>query len=288
MRIVVTGGSGRRVDRARLCRARPRGHQPGRSRQAEPLPGSFIKLDLTDAARSATQQTQPDAVCHLAANPSPSGFPRQQTFANTFYAGVYNMPTASRKSRLQEMVTMAGLTGRERQLAGQLSGGWKQRLALGCAFIHRPQLLVLDEPTAGVDPVSRQDFWRLIHDLTREGVTIFVTTHYLDEAEYANRIGMINDGILRAVAAPSELKRALHGQLINVVCDAPFDAVNVLDKLPGVLNVALQGNNVHARIKNADISAEQVADAVRAAGITVHEVQPLEPTLEDVFISLIE
>ena len=205
-----------------------------------------------------------------------------------FYAGVYNMPTASRKSRLQEMVTMAGLTGRERQLAGQLSGGWKQRLALGCAFIHRPQLLFLDEPTAGVDPVSRQDFWRLIHDLTREGVTIFVTTHYLDEAEYANRIGMINDGILRAVAAPSELKRSLHGQLINVVCDAPFDAVNVLDKLPGVLNVALQGNNVHARIKNADISAEQVADAVRAAGITVHEVQPLEPTLEDVFISLIE
>ena len=205
-----------------------------------------------------------------------------------FYAGVYNMPAASRKSRLQEMVTMAGLTGRERQLAGQLSGGWKQRLALGCAFIHRPQLLFLDEPTAGVDPVSRQDFWRLIHDLTREGVTIFVTTHYLDEAEYANRIGMINDGILRAVAAPSELKRSLHGQLINVVCDAPFDAVNVLDKLPGVLNVALQGNNVHARIKNADISAEQVADAVRAAGITVHEVQPLEPTLEDVFISLIE
>ena len=205
-----------------------------------------------------------------------------------FYAGVYNMPTASRKSRLQEMVTMAGLTGRERQLAGQLSGGWKQRLALGCAFIHRPQLLFLDEPTAGVDPVSRQDFWRLIHDLTREGITIFVTTHYLDEAEYANRIGMINDGILRAVAAPSELKRSLHGQLINVVCDAPFDAVNVLDKLPGVLNVALQGNNVHARIKNADLSAEQVADAVRAAGITVHEVQPLEPTLEDVFISLIE
>ena len=205
-----------------------------------------------------------------------------------FYAGVYNMPTASRKSRLQEMVTMAGLTGRERQLAGQLSGGWKQRLALGCAFIHRPQLLFLDEPTAGVDPVSRQDFWRLIHDLTREGVTIFVTTHYLDEAEYANRIGMINDGILRAVAAPSELKRALHGQLINVVCDAPFDAVNVLDKLPGVLNVALQGNNVHARIKNADLSADQVAAAVRAAGITVHEVQPLEPTLEDVFISLIE
>ena len=183
---------------------------------------------------------------------------------------------------------MAGLTGRERQLAGQLSGGWKQRLALGCAFIHRPQLLFLDEPTAGVDPVSRQDFWRLIHDLTREGITIFVTTHYLDEAEYANRIGMINDGILRAVAAPSELKRALNGQLINVVCDAPFDAVNVLDKLPGVLNVALQGNNVHARIKNADLSADQVAAAVRAAGITVHEVQPLEPTLEDVFISLIE
>ncbi len=113
-----------------------------------------------------------------------------------FYAGVYNMPKSSRRERLHEMVSMAGLTGRERQLAGQLSGGWKQRLALGCAFIHRPKLLFLDEPTAGVDPVSRQDFWRLIYDLTREGVTIFVTTHYLDEAEHANRIGMITDGIL--------------------------------------------------------------------------------------------
>jgi ABC-2 type transport system ATP-binding protein len=204
-----------------------------------------------------------------------------------FYAGVYNMSKASRRARLHEMVAMAGLTGRERQLAGQLSGGWKQRLALGCAFIHRPQLLFLDEPTAGVDPVSRQDFWKLIYELTRDGITVFVTTHYLDEAEHANRIGMINEGILRAVASPAELKHALTGQLLNVACDAPFDAVAILEGLPEVHSATLQGNDVHARVDLNEQAVEQITNRLHQAGITVHDVRPLEPTLEDVFISLI-
>lgn len=204
-----------------------------------------------------------------------------------FYAGVYDVPAGTRRARLDEMVAMAGLTGREYHLAGQLSGGWKQRLALGCAFVHDPRLLFLDEPTAGVDPVSRQEFWTMIYDLARHGRTIFVTTHYLDEAEHANRIGMIHDGTLRALASPAELKRMLHGQLLKVASDAPFDAVAALEGIPGVHNVALQGNDVHALVDPAVLSAEQISNHLRQAGIVAQEIRPIEPTLEDVFISLI-
>ena len=182
---------------------------------------------------------------------------------------------------------MAGLTGRERQLAGNLSGGWKQRLALGCAIVHRPRLLFLDEPTAGVDPVSRQHFWTMIHGLAREGRTIFVTTHYLDEAEHANRVGMIHNGILRGSASPSELKRGIEGELVNIVCDAPFEATMLLEKQPGLRDVAIHGNDVHVLIDPNGQSAQQVRDLLHQAGIKVGDIRPIEPSLEDVFISLI-
>jgi ABC-2 type transport system ATP-binding protein len=205
-----------------------------------------------------------------------------------FYARVYDVPMGLRRARLDELVAMAGLEGREQQLAGQLSGGWKQRLALGCAIVHRPRLLFLDEPTAGVDPVSRRRFWTMIHGLAREGVTVFVTTHYLDEAEHANRIGMIHDGVLRALASPEELKQsALQGQLLDIVCDAPFDAATALEGLPGVRDVALHGTHVQALIDTSEQSAMEVARRLRAAGIAVQEVQPIEPSLEDIFISFI-
>lgn len=204
-----------------------------------------------------------------------------------FYASVYNVPRELRRARLAELTAMAGLTGRERQLAGQLSGGWKQRLALGCAIVHNPRLLFLDEPTAGVDPLSRQEFWTMIYDLAREGRTIFVTTHYLDEAEHANRVGMIYDGVLRALAAPGELKRSLRGQLLKVTGTAPFDTLAALQGAPGVLNVALQGNDVHAQVDSTLLSAEQLGQRLRAANLPVSEVRPVEPTLEDVFISLV-
>ena len=204
-----------------------------------------------------------------------------------FYASVYNVNRSIRRARLDELVAMAGLAGRERQLARQLSGGWKQGLALGCAIVHSARLLFLDEPTAGVDPVSRQEFWTMIYDLAREGRTIFVTTHYLDEAEHANRIGMIHNGVLRALAPPAELKRSLQGQLLKIVCAAPFDAVALLEGVPGTHNVALQGNDVHALVDVGVLTAEQIAERVRAAGIEVTDVRPVEPTLEDVFINLI-
>src|SRR5689334_3666062 len=205
-----------------------------------------------------------------------------------FYAGVYEVPKRERKARIQELIEMAGLTGREGQLTGTLSGGWKQRLALGCAIAHHPKLLFLDEPTAGVDPVSRRKFWTMIHGLANEGVTIFVTTHYLDEAEHANRIAMIHNGVLRALAAPAELKRnSLQGTLVNVVSDAPFEAVQLLEGQPGVRDVALHGTDVHVLLDPATLSGEGIARRLREAGIGVQSVRQIEPTLEDVFISLI-
>jgi ABC-2 type transport system ATP-binding protein len=205
-----------------------------------------------------------------------------------FYARVYNVPSDLRRPRLDELVALAGLIGRERQLAGELSGGWKQRLALGCAIVHRPRLLFLDEPTAGVDPVSRRRFWAKIHGLAGEGVTVFVTTHYLDEAEHAGRIGMIHDGVLRALASPADLKRsALRGQLLNVVSDTPLEAADILADLDGVRDAAVHGTDIHALIDQDQQSAESIMTRLRAAGIAVRDVRPIEPTLEDVFISLI-
>src|SRR5581483_4771627 len=172
--------------------------------------------------------------------------------------------------------------------AGQLSGGWKQRLALGCAIVHRPQLLFLDEPTAGVDPVSRRSFWTMIYGLARGGVTIFVTTHYLDEAEYADRVAMIHGGVLRVLATPAELKRtALRGRLLNLTCDEPRRALPLLECAPGVREVALYGTALHVLIDSERQSPEGLRRFLSAAGVTVRDVTDIEPTLEDVFISLI-
>jgi ABC-2 type transport system ATP-binding protein len=206
-----------------------------------------------------------------------------------FYAGVYRVDRAARRRRVAELVGMAGLQGRERQLAGQLSGGWKQRLALGCAIVHRPPLLFLDEPTAGVDPVSRRRFWTMIYGLAGSGTTVFVTTHYLDEAEHADRVALIFDGALRALAPPAELRAtALQGQLLNILCDAPMRAAGLLEGAPGVREVALYGAAIHVLIDPARQSPGGLRGWLTGAGLTVREVAPIEPSLEDVFISLIE
>ncbi|MCC7368273.1 MAG: ABC transporter ATP-binding protein [Chloroflexi bacterium] len=205
-----------------------------------------------------------------------------------FYAGVYEVPARERRQRIDDLIAMAGLEGREQQLSGQLSGGWKQRLALGCAIVHQPRLLFLDEPTAGVDPVSRRRFWTMIHGLAESGVTIFVTTHYLDEAEHATRIGMIHNGVLRALATPADLKHnSLQGTLVNVVCGAPFEAVQRLEDRPGVRDVALHGVDVHVLLDETILTPNGLAALLTSEGIAVRSVQQIEPSLEDVFISLI-
>src|SRR5919201_3644742 len=182
-----------------------------------------------------------------------------------FYAGVYRVPHGSRARRVQELIAMAGLTGRERQLAGQLSGGWKQRLALGCAIVHEPPLLFLDEPTAGVDPVSRRSFWTLIYGLARDGVTIFLTTHYIDEAEHADRVGLMLDGRLVAVAPPRELRETgLSGTLLEVECETPLEALNVLPRLAGVREATLYGTLLHVLVDG--LTSERLTALLRQAG----------------------
>lgn len=202
-----------------------------------------------------------------------------------FYAGVYEVPGSSLRRRLDELIAMAGLSGRERQLAANLSGGWKQRLALGCAIVHEPPLLFLDEPTAGVDPVSRRNFWTMIFGLASAGVTVFATTHYLDEAEHADRVAMIHDGVLRALSTPADLKaHYLRGQLFGVDCDDPRRALEVLRRVPGVSEVTLYGSSVHVLTQAGDPA--RIRDALIGGGIGVGGVAPIAPTLEDVFISI--
>jgi ABC-2 type transport system ATP-binding protein len=204
-----------------------------------------------------------------------------------FYAGLYSVPRSERNRRIDELVEMAGLAGRESQLAGTLSGGWKQRLALGCAIVHRPPLLFLDEPTAGVDPVSRRRFWSMIFGLAQQGVTVFVSTHYLDEAENTNRVAMIYGGRLVALDTPAALRaHGLRGTLREIDCDHPLRAIEVLQQQSGVEEVVLYGLVLHV-ITDASVSDRDLAAALTDAQIQVRGLRTIAPTLEDVFISVL-
>jgi ABC-2 type transport system ATP-binding protein len=212
-----------------------------------------------------------------------------------FYGRVYGLTRQDLTARLGEVVTMAGLVGRERQLTSSLSGGWRQRLALGCAILHRPELLFLDEPTAGVDPVSRREFWELIYGLARQGTTVFVTTHYMDEAEHCQRVAFIHQGRIVALGSPSELKaQRMRGRVLEVTCSDPAKAVRVLhqaqqamganQRLP-VDEVALYGAQVHVVAKDPAIVQPMVAALLEGAGLVIRSMDWIAPTLEDVFIS---
>ena len=204
-----------------------------------------------------------------------------------FYAGVYQVPHTRREARVAELIGMAGLKGRENQLAGTLSGGWKQRLALGCAIVHQPPLLFLDEPTAGVDPVSRRSFWTLIYGLARDGVTIFLTTHYIDEAEHADRVALMLDGDMVALAPPRELRESgLSGTLLEVECSEPIVALERLPGLPGVREVTLYGALLHVLVDRS-LTPETFRAELLARGIGVTDVRRIKPSLEDVFVSRI-
>jgi ABC-2 type transport system ATP-binding protein len=211
-----------------------------------------------------------------------------------FYASIYQLPPGEQRRRIAELIAMANLTGRERELTSTLSGGWKQRLALGSAIVHRPHMLFLDEPTGGVDPVSRRDFWDLIYALAQQGVTIFVTTHYMDEAERCQRIGFMYDGKLIALGSPEELKRqSMEGELLEISLApqnrgvALIAALDALDALDGVLEAAPYGDLIHVVVPDAQTAILRVRAVLDGQGIGVEAVTPIEPTLEDVFISLV-
>jgi len=210
-----------------------------------------------------------------------------------FYGKVYGLKRTALAQRQQEIIKMAGLEGRENSLTANLSGGWKQRLALGCAIVHNPKVVFLDEPTAGVDPISRREFWGLIYAMAKKGTTVLVTTHYMDEAELCQRVGFINQGRLVAVGTPDELKLShMHGQVLEIDATEPDRAVRLLKeaRLSGSLpldEVALYGAQIHVVVPNAQEFRQPVKKLLEKESISVNSLEWIVPTLEDVFISTI-
>jgi len=205
-----------------------------------------------------------------------------------FFGGIYGVRRADIAARLRFAVDMAGLAGRENALVATLAGGWKQRLALGAAILHRPAIVFLDEPTSGVDPSSRRRFWDLIHALSEEGVSVLVSTHYMDEAEYCHRIALINRGRLIALGTPQELRQSsLGGELLALEGDRIGDAVAQLETAPGVQDVAMFGSALHALVDDAAARSPELLARLGAAGFVGARVRRIEPSLEDSFVHLV-
>jgi ABC-2 type transport system ATP-binding protein len=201
----------------------------------------------------------------------------------TFYGGVYGI---HEKKRIEATLALVGLAGHGSELARALSAGWRQRLALAIALVHKPKLLFLDEPTSGVDPAARRVFWDLIYELAAGGVTVFVTTHYMDEAEYCGRVGIMRDGKLLAMDTPAALKsRAIPGDVWEVRAEPLQAALNAHETCPGVLRVGLAGEALRM-ITERGMKGEDLQAGLKSAGLTVNSIEPGEPTLEDVFLSL--
>jgi ABC-2 type transport system ATP-binding protein len=206
-----------------------------------------------------------------------------------FYAGVYGLRPAEYRPRVKAILELIGLLDRSTQAerAGELSGGWRQRLALGIALIHKPKLLFLDEPTSGVDPAARREFWDLIYTLAEDGATVFVSTHYMDEAEHCGRVGIMFQGQLMAMDTPSALKQSqLKGPAWNIVAQPLIPALDALSTIPGVHRAGLMGDHLHA-ITVADAQSDvSLKNALSERGFAEATVEAAEPTLEDVFIEL--
>jgi ABC-2 type transport system ATP-binding protein len=205
-----------------------------------------------------------------------------------FFGGLYRVPHRDLPERMRFAIAMAGLEGREDALVGTLAGGWKQRLALGCAILHRPPVLFLDEPTSGVEPEARRRFWDLIHSLAAEGVTILVSTHYMDEAEYCHRIALIDAGRLVAMGSPSELRRQeLGGKLFELDCGALGAALALLRQRRGVIEVAIFGDKLHVLLAPEAGAPEALQTLLQSHGITAGIPKPIAAGLEDVFVRLV-
>ena len=206
-----------------------------------------------------------------------------------FFGALYGLDRDQTAERMKFVVEMAGLAGRERTRAKDLAGGWRQRLALGCAILHRPRIVFLDEPTGGVDPVSRRQFWRLIEEMSREGVTILVTTHYLDEAEHCHRIAILNAGRLAAMGTSRQLKGVFADRpIIEIHSQRPVDVMQVLDGLEEVEKTTVFGTAVHAVLRTPDMQVERLKTLLTDRGLDVSGIDRVTPSLEDVFLDVVE
>lgn len=206
-----------------------------------------------------------------------------------FFGGVYGLTGDRLEARRRFALDMAGLRGREKTLTSALSGGWRQRLALGCAILHEPKIVFLDEPTGGVDPLSRRQFWVLIHQLAQNGVTVLVTTHYLDEAEHCQRIAIIQAGRLAALGTVTELKQVFADRpILEVRTPQPVQAMRALDSLPEVEKTSIFGTAVHAVLRSTGVDPEAVRSRLRDSGLSDASLALVQPSLEDVFLDLAE
>jgi ABC-2 type transport system ATP-binding protein len=203
------------------------------------------------------------------------------------FAGLYGVTGARLEERRRWILAMAELEGRDRRLTADLPLGWKQRLALGCAVVHEPPILFLDEPTSGVDPLARRRFWDLINEMAGGGTTVFVSTHYMEEAEYCNRLALMNRGRLIALDTPRGLRGRVVAPIFEVRTDDAPRAVEALAGAPGVVETAMFGRNLHVTVAQAEEGADVVRRTLTAAGREIRGFQAVEPSLEDVFVALV-
>ncbi len=205
----------------------------------------------------------------------------------TFFSGLNGVPAARRAERREWVLEMAGLTERRKRLTRELPLGWKQRLALGCAVLHEPPLLFLDEPTSGVDPLSRRKFWDLIYTLTDEGITAFVSTHYMEEAEYCHRLALMNRGKLIALDTPATLRAGMREPIIEVRTDNGPRTVETLRGQPDIFEAAMFGRAVHLVVSDSGRALATIPALLESRGVTVRSIEEIAPSLEDVFVALI-
>ncbi|MDA8384219.1 MAG: ABC transporter ATP-binding protein [Betaproteobacteria bacterium] len=204
-----------------------------------------------------------------------------------FYGELFGVTKTERQERTSRLLEAAGLVPFQRRLAGQLSGGMKQKLGLICALVHTPAVLLLDEPTTGVDPVSRREFWSILYDLRETGVTILLSTAYMDEAERCSRLALLSAGAIRYCDTPARLKEQMPGALVSIPSSDPRRVRALLSGQPGVLGVLLMGDRVHVRVDNRDRRTPELARLLAAQGLAGALIEPAEPGIEDVFVALL-
>lgn len=204
-----------------------------------------------------------------------------------FFSGIYGVPKSKKKERMEWALEMAGIKDRRNAVTRTLPGGFKQRLALGCAILHEPPIIFLDEPTSGVDPISRRNFWDLIYEMAKGGTTVFVTTHYMDEAEYCDRLALIYRGKIIAEGVPDELKkRYMTKDVLEIQVDRVVEALDILSK--NGIDAAIFGSLLHATVDNAKLAIPAIRPILEKVNIEVGRIEKIVPSLEDLFVTLIE
>jgi len=205
-----------------------------------------------------------------------------------FYCGIYKIPAKEKKDRFQAAIRTAGLEGMESRLTATLAGGWKQRLALGCALLHKPNIIFLDEPTSGVDPITRANFWTVIKELASRGVTVFVTTHYMDEAENCNRMVLIYRGTIIAAGTPQEMKTSMKNEVLEIIVSNSQDWLERISRVDGVKEAALFGATIHVVVYDSLKAIPAIKEFLSSSGAGEFGINKILPSLEDVFVSAIE